>query len=35
MISSVFRYSDSNIQVTIQTLLIGNFLPQGMAFGAV
>ena len=35
MVSPVFRNPDSNVQVTIQTLLIGYFLTQGMAFGAI
>jgi hypothetical protein len=35
VISPVFRYSDPNIKVTIQTFLIGNLLSQGVTFGTV
>lgn len=35
MISPVFSNPDSNIQVTVQALRIGNFLSQGVAFGAI
>jgi hypothetical protein len=35
MISPAFRYSDPNIQVTIQAFLIGNLIPKGMAFGTI
>jgi hypothetical protein len=35
MISLASGYSDSNVQVTIQAFLTGNFFSQGMAFGAV
>lgn len=35
MIPPVFINSDSNIQVTIQTLLIGHFVAEYMAFGTI
>lgn len=35
VISPAFSNSDSDIQVTIQAFFSGNFLPKGVAFGAI
>jgi len=35
MIASSSSYSNPNLQVTLKTFFIGNFLTKGMAFGTV